>query len=95
MGCSARLLGDAVIDVPPDSQVHQQVIRKRIEVHDLKVNPSVKLHLLSINEPNMDEPRSDLRRVLDGLESQWGLEDISCDLALFLNGFFFVINHHI
>ena len=31
LSCHARLLADAVIDVPPESQVHRQVVRKRPE----------------------------------------------------------------
>ena len=29
LSCSSLLQGDLVIDVPPDSQVHKQVVRKR------------------------------------------------------------------
>ena len=83
LGCATRLMGDAVIDVPPESQVHKQIVRKRIEVHDLKVDPSVKLHVVSIAEPKMEEPKSDLRRLLDSLKSEWGLTDVSCDSNLF------------
>ena len=32
--CAARLLGDALIDVPPESQVHRQVVRKGVDVRD-------------------------------------------------------------
>jgi len=28
LGCQAKVMGDVVIDVPPESQVHKQVIRK-------------------------------------------------------------------
>jgi len=28
LGCHARMVGDLVIDVPPDSQLHRQVVRK-------------------------------------------------------------------
>src|ERR1700742_4832963 len=31
LACSARLLGDVIIDVPPESQVHRQVIRKGVD----------------------------------------------------------------
>ena len=44
LGCSTQILGDVVIDVPPESQVHRQVVRKRAEVHELAVNPLVHLH---------------------------------------------------
>ena len=29
LGCQATIQGDLVIDVPPDSQVHKQVVRRR------------------------------------------------------------------
>lgn len=79
LGCSAKLIGDAVIDVPPESQVHRQVVRKRTEVHDLSVNPLVRLHVVEVSEPNMHEPVSDLRRLIEELEFEWGLTDLSCD----------------
>ena len=79
LGCSARLLKDAVIDVPPESQVHRQVVRKRTEVHDLSVNPLVRLHVVEVSEPSMHEPVSDLRRMLEELEFEWGLTDLECD----------------
>ena len=79
LGCSARLLKGAVIDVPPESQVHRQVVRKRTEVHDLSVNPLVRLHVVDVSEPSMHEPVSDLRRVLEELEFEWGLTDLECD----------------
>ena len=79
LGCSARLLNDAVIDVPPESQVHRQVVRKRTEVHDLSVNPLVRLHVVEVSEPSMHEPVSDLRRVLEELEFEWGLTNLECD----------------
>ncbi|MEC8477235.1 MAG: 2Fe-2S iron-sulfur cluster-binding protein, partial [SAR324 cluster bacterium] len=28
LGCTAQILGDCVIDVPPESQIHRQVVRK-------------------------------------------------------------------
>ncbi|HXW20513.1 MAG TPA: 2Fe-2S iron-sulfur cluster-binding protein, partial [Roseiarcus sp.] len=33
LGCQAKICGDLVIAVPPDSQVHRQVVRKRAEAH--------------------------------------------------------------
>jgi uncharacterized 2Fe-2S/4Fe-4S cluster protein (DUF4445 family) len=77
LGCSARLLGDAVIDVPPESQVHRQVIRKRTEVHDLSVDPLVRLHVVEVSPPNMHEAVSDLRRLEEELEFEWALTGLS------------------
>lgn len=82
LSCQARLYGDVVIDVPAESQVHKQVVRKRAEVRDIVVNPEVKLHYVVVREPDMHEPASDLRRLEEALEQQWGLTGLTCDIHL-------------
>ena len=79
LGCQALLKGDVVIDVPPESQAHRQVVRKRAEVHSISVNPSVRLHYVEVPEPNMHDPTGDLQRMCDALEFEWGLTGLSCD----------------
>ncbi len=83
LSCSTRILGDVVIDVPPDSQVHKQVVRKRAEVHDIEVNPLVRLYLIEVPEPNMHDPSGDLERVCQELDFEWGLTDLKCDLHIY------------
>jgi len=39
LGCSAKICGDVVIDIPPESQIHKQVIRKSVDVGDLVIDP--------------------------------------------------------
>ena len=82
LGCSTRIRGDVVIDVPPDSQVHRQVVRKRAEVHAIQVDPVVRLHFIEVAPPDMHEPAGDLRRVGTALREEWGVEDVRCDLAV-------------
>ncbi len=82
LGCQAKLLGDAVIDVPPESQAHKQVVRKRLDVHDITLNPSVRLHYVEVPEPNMHDPTGDLQRTQDALEFDWGLSDVLFDFHL-------------
>ena len=82
LGCSTRIRGDVVIDVPPDSQVHRQVVRKRAEVHAIRVDPVVRLHFIEVAPPDMHEPAGDLRRVGTALREEWGVEDVRCDLAV-------------
>ena len=82
LGCSTRLLGDVVIDVPPDSQVHRQVVRKRAEVHAIEVDPVVRLRYVEVARPDMHDPSGDLRRVEAALHAEWGLADLRCDLAV-------------
>ena len=82
LSCHARLQGDVVIDVPPDSQVHKQVVRKAAEAHDLVLNPLVSLHYVEVQEPDMHDPSGDLRRLEDALEFEWGLSGLACDLKV-------------
>ncbi len=82
LGCQAKLLGDAVIDIPPESQAHRQVVRKRLDVHNITLNPAVRLHYIEVPEPNMHDPSGDLQRVRDALEFDWGLTDIAFDFHL-------------
>ncbi len=82
LGCQAKLLGDVVIDVPPESQAHKQVVRKRLDVHSITLNPSVRLHYVEVPEPDMHDPTGDLQRTQDALEFDWGLSDVSFDFHL-------------
>jgi uncharacterized 2Fe-2S/4Fe-4S cluster protein (DUF4445 family) len=82
LGCSSRILGDVVIDIPPDSQVHRQVVRKRAEVHDIDINPLVRLYFIEVAEPNMHDPSGDVRRVREAIEFEWGLTDLAIDLTV-------------
>jgi uncharacterized 2Fe-2S/4Fe-4S cluster protein (DUF4445 family) len=81
LGCQARICGDLVIDVPPESQVHRQVIRKRAETHPIEIDPVVRLCYVEVAEPDMHEPASDLRRLQQALREQWGLAETHADLA--------------
>ena len=82
LGCSTKLQGDVVIDVPPDSQVHRQVVRKRAEVHAIRVDPVVRLRFVEVAQPDMHDPSGDLRRVEAALREEWGLVDLRCDLEV-------------
>ena len=79
LGCSTAVLGNVVVDVPPESQVHRQVVRKRVEVHDIEMNPMVHLHFVEVQEPDMHDPASDLRRLKEALEFEWHLAGLDCD----------------
>ncbi len=73
LGCHTNLMGDVVIDVPPESQVHKQVVRKRAEVRDIKLDPAIRLHYVEIEEPDMDNPLGDFERLELALQEQWNL----------------------
>lgn len=82
LGCQAKIEADVVIDVPPDSQVHRQVIRKGADLLDIELNPLVHLYYVEVQEPDMHSPTGDLQRLKHALEYEWRLTDLTCELSL-------------
>lgn len=82
LSCSTKILGDLVIDVPSESQVHRQVVRKRAEVHDIELDAAVRVYYVEVQEPDMHDPAGDLRRLKEALEFEWRLENLSCDFQV-------------
>ncbi|MGR3713186.1 MAG: ASKHA domain-containing protein [Shimia sp.] len=82
LGCQATVQGDVVIDVPPESQVHKQVVRKRAEVRDITLDPTVKLAYVEVEEPDMHKPSGDLERLLTALKAATGHAEIDVDTHL-------------
>ncbi|MBY8975162.1 DUF4445 domain-containing protein [Rhodobacteraceae bacterium NNCM2] len=82
LGCQATVQGDVVIDVPEESQVHKQVVRKRVEARDIVMDPCTKLYYIEVAEPDMHNPKGDMERLLDALWEQWQLTNIIGDLRI-------------
>ena len=79
LGCTACVEGELVIDVPPESQVHRQVVRKEADAHPIHVDPVVRLHYVEVEEPDLASPTSDLGRLRAALEREWQLRGLECD----------------
>ncbi|GMQ94678.1 MAG: ASKHA domain-containing protein [Acidimicrobiia bacterium] len=76
LGCLAIVGGDVVIDVPPESQLHRQVVRKRLEVRDFTVDPVLRLYYVVAPEADTGMAFHGLADLLDALREQWGLVDL-------------------
>lgn len=79
LSCQALIQGDLVIDVPPESQMHRQVVRKKAEHRDITLDTSIHLYFVEVQEADMHEPSGDLQRLLRALSSEWHLKDLDCD----------------
>ncbi|RMD49880.1 MAG: DUF4445 domain-containing protein [Alphaproteobacteria bacterium] len=82
LGCQARILGDVVIDVPPESQVHRQVVRKAAGARPVEMDPATLPRYVEVAEPDMHEPSGDLERLRAALAAEWGLSDLRCGLPV-------------
>ncbi len=76
LGCQARINGDIVIDVPPESQVHKQVVRKRAEARDIIIEPDIHLHFIDVST-------IDKAGIFQALEEQWSLSGLEMAIADF------------
>lgn len=82
LGCQATVQGDIVVDVPPESQVHKQVVRKAAAVRAITMDPATKLYYVEVQEPDMHEPSGDLERVAKALTDTFDLPRIEMSLPL-------------
>jgi len=82
LSCTAEVRGDVLIDVPPESQVHRQVVRKGLDVRDFTIDPVVRLYYVEVTPPELASPTGDLGRLFDALESEWSLTGLSADLSV-------------
>ena len=82
LGCQATIQGDVVIDVPPESQVHKQVIRKSASDRVIEMNPATRLYYVEVAEPDMHEPTGDFERLKAALSREWGIEGVTAPLTV-------------
>ena len=85
LSCQSTLVSDVVIDVPPESQVHNQLVRKAADDRQIEMDPIIRLCLVEVREPDMHEPSGDLRRLVEALRAQWPDRvsgEIGCDLYI-------------
>jgi len=80
LGCQSKLLGDVVIDVPAESQLHQQIVRKDFEATDIFINPTTRIYYIesdinSISSANIE------KTIKETLKNEWSLniESVDCD----------------
>lgn len=76
LSCSATIQGDLVIDVPQDTVVNAQVVRKAATDRVIERNAAVQLCYVEVEEPDMHKPLGDLDRLKVALEKEWGWKDL-------------------
>ncbi|MDP6833397.1 MAG: 2Fe-2S iron-sulfur cluster-binding protein, partial [Alphaproteobacteria bacterium] len=86
LACHAHILGDLVIDVPPESQVHRQVVRKRAEARAIELDPVLRLHTVDVAKPELEIPSGDGERLLRALDETWDLPGLTIDTAVLAEG---------
>jgi uncharacterized 2Fe-2S/4Fe-4S cluster protein (DUF4445 family) len=76
LSCSATIQGDLVIDVPQDTVINAQVVRKAATDRVIERNAAVQLCYVEVDQPDMHKPLGDLDRLKAALEKEWGFKDL-------------------
>lgn len=82
LGCQALIQGNLVVDVPPESQVHKQVVRKSAVARIIEIDPVVRLFYVEVDAPDMHDPAGDEERLHAALNAQWGLQVAQVEFSL-------------
>ena len=72
LSCAVEIAGDVLIDVPPESQVHSQVVRKGLTVRDFEIDPVVRLYYVEVERPTLETARRRPRQAPGGAPSRVG-----------------------
>ena len=73
LGCQTTISGDMVIDIPEESQLHQQVVRKDFEATSVTINPLSTLHLIDISGASIDSNTDLEQMITEKLHAEWDL----------------------
>ena len=82
LGCQTKILGDLVVDVPEDSQIHKQIIKKETSLRDFNLNASVKAFYVQVSEPQLDSLESDFERLKISLKDDWNIQGVTCSVRV-------------
>ena len=80
LGCQTKILGDLVVDVPEESQIHKQIIKKETNLRDFSLNTSVKVFYVEVLEPQLDSLESDFDRLCNSLKNDWSIKEVTCSI---------------
>jgi len=76
LSCSATVQGDLVVDVPQDTVINAQTIRKAATDRVIERNPAIQMCYVEVDEPDMMKPLGDLDRLKAVLAKDWGWKDL-------------------
>ncbi|MEJ2597955.1 MAG: ASKHA domain-containing protein [Anaerolineales bacterium] len=85
LACCTRVLGDVKVHLPKDSLVTGQRLQVESNLQAIPPDPFVRAFPLELTPPSLQDVRSDLSRLTDGLEAQHGLKDLHANTDVIRN----------
>ena len=72
LGCAATVSADVVVDIPPASQVHKQVVRKDLDLPPITVDPMFTLWYVEVPKAELGDEASAAGSVATAIVEQHG-----------------------
>ncbi len=82
LSCSALIQGDLVIDVPQDTVINAQVVRKAADERVIARDTAVHMCYVEVDEPDMHKPLGDLDRLKAAIAADWKQDNLEVDFHL-------------
>lgn len=79
LGCQAVVCGDVVVDVPAESQVHRPVVRKKVDLTGLTLDPLITARYVELPTPELGDERTDAEMLAAALTAEWDLGATTVD----------------
>ncbi|BCX03404.1 MAG: ferredoxin [Candidatus Roseilinea sp.] len=80
LSCAARIAGDVLVTVPPESARRRQVVRKDAGDRPITIDPILRQMFVEV-EPNvLGGRKGDWERLQEALSHEWGLKDLRIDI---------------
>lgn len=82
LACCTRILSDLKVHLPKDSLITGQRLQVESNLRKIPADALVRAYDVQLSPPNLQDTRSDLTRLEEGLETQHGLDGISASSAV-------------
>jgi uncharacterized 2Fe-2S/4Fe-4S cluster protein (DUF4445 family) len=82
LACSTRILGDLNVHLPKDSLITGQRLQVESNLREISPDPLVRALPVTLAPPDLEDTRSDLTRLVEGLQEQHGLKDLRAGWAV-------------
>jgi len=82
LACRAKIKGDLVVEIPSDAREAESSIQKKSTPIDVSLNPAVKLFMVQLPVPTLEDNPCDGNALIAGLKSEHGINSVYSHEAL-------------
>ncbi len=82
LSCQAQVRSDVIVDVPPESQINKQIVRKEVNLDGVTLDPTVRLHYLEIPKASLGDDLTATDLIRRALADQWDRPDVCISTRL-------------